>query len=153
MPVEDSGLPIKSLLLVEDNPADVYLLREALEENRVAEKLQVARDGCEAMDFLHRRGEYVDMRRPDLILLDLNLPRKDGREVLAEIKSDPELKKIPVIVLTTSSSEEDILKSYKLHANCFISKPRGIDDLFRVVTKIVDFWLRIVNLPPREEHE
>jgi len=135
------------ILLVEDNPADVRLTQEALKEGKVRNHLHVARDGIEAMEFLRRVGKYANAVRPDLILLDLNLPRKDGREVLADIKADPDLKAIPVVVLTTSSAEQDIFKSYKLHANCYITKPVDLDQFVQVVKSIDDFWLTVVRLP------
>jgi len=132
------------ILLVEDNPADVRLTREALREGKVRNNLSVARDGEEALAFLRREGEV----RPDLILLDLNLPRRDGREVLKEIKTDPRLMSIPVVVLTTSAAEADIVKSYALHANCYITKPVDLEQFITVVKSIDDFWLTIVKLPP-----
>ena len=132
------------ILLVEDNAADVRLTREALREGKVRNNLSVARDGEEALAFLRRDGEV----RPDLILLDLNLPRRDGREVLKEIKNDPLLKTIPVVVLTTSAAEADIVKSYSLHANCYITKPVDLEQFITVVKSIDDFWLTIVKLPP-----
>lgn len=135
------------ILLIEDNPADVRLTREALRDSKVANELFVARDGDEAMDFLYKRGDFSAVPRPDLILLDLNLPGKDGREVLKEIKEDPKLKRIPVIILTTSKAEEDILKTYSLHANCFITKPLDFNEFLDVVRRIEDFWLCIVRLP------
>jgi CheY-like chemotaxis protein len=141
------GQPIE-ILLVEDNPGDVRLTQEALKENKVLNNLHVAEDGVEAMAFLHRDGKYVDAVRPDLILLDLNLPRKDGREVLSEIKADDNLKRIPVVVLTISGAEEDILKSYNLHANCYITKPIDLNQFINVVRSIESFWLTIVKLPP-----
>ena len=141
------GQPIE-ILLVEDNPADVRLTQEALREGKVKNSLNVARDGAEALAFLRREGPYSGAPRPDLILLDLNLPKKDGREVLAEIKADDELKMIPVVVLTTSSAELDILKSYSLHANCYITKPVDLEQFVTVVKAIDDFWLTVVRLPP-----
>jgi CheY-like chemotaxis protein len=135
------------ILLVEDNAADVRLTEEALKEGKVRNNLHVARDGMEALEFLRRQGRFKDATRPDLILLDLNLPRRDGREVLADIKNDPELKLIPVVVLTTSSAEADILKSYKLHANCYITKPVDLEQFVNVVRSIDDFWLTVVRLP------
>jgi len=135
------------ILLVEDNAADVRLTEEALREGKVRNNLHVARDGMEALEFLRRQGKYAKATRPDLILLDLNLPRRDGREVLAEIKDDPSLKMIPVVVLTTSSAEADILKSYKLHANCYITKPVDLEQFVSVVKSIDDFWLTVVRLP------
>jgi chemotaxis family two-component system response regulator Rcp1 len=136
------------ILLVEDNEADVRLTREALKENKVANNLYVVGDGEEAIAFLRQKGKYADAPRPDLILLDLNLPKKDGREVLAEIKVDDELKRIPVVVLTISKAEEDILKSYNLHANCYITKPIDLNQFMKVVQSIEDFWLALVKLPP-----
>jgi two-component system, chemotaxis family, response regulator Rcp1 len=135
------------ILLVEDNPADVRLTQEALKEGKVRNNLHIARDGIEAIEFLRRIGKFANATRPDLILLDLNLPRKDGREVLADIKADPELKSIPVVVLTTSSAEADIFKIYKLHANCYITKPVDLDQFVKVVKSIDDFWLTVVRLP------
>jgi CheY-like chemotaxis protein len=136
-----------NILLVEDNPGDVRLTKEAFKEARVNNNLHVAWDGVEAMDFLRHKGKFSDVPRPDLILLDLNMPRKNGREVLAEIKEDPELMRIPVVVLTMSHAEEDILKSYDLHANCYISKPVDIERFIEVVSSIEGFWLTIVKLP------
>ena len=136
------------ILLVEDNPADVRLTQEALKEQKLLTNLSVVGDGVEAMAFLRRQGRYAGARRPDMILLDLNLPRKDGREVLREIKSDPDLHAIPVVVLTISKAEEDIVKAYDLQANCFISKPVDLTQFLHVVKSINDFWLTIVRLPP-----
>ena len=144
--MEPHGTPVK-ILLVEDNPADIRLTIEALREGKIANRLNVAKDGVEALDFLQRRGAFADAPRPDLVLLDLNLPKKDGREVLAEIKADDSLKRIPVVVLTTSQAEEDILKSYNLHANCYISKPVDLEQFITVVRTIEDFWLTVVSLP------
>ena len=135
------------ILLVEDSPADVDLTREALEDAKVHNSLHVASDGVEALAFLRREGRYADAPHPDLILLDLNLPKKDGREVLAEIKADPLLRRIPVVVLTTSEAEQDILQSYDLHANCYVTKPVDLDAFIHVVRSIEDFWLAIVRLP------
>jgi CheY-like chemotaxis protein len=135
------------ILLVEDNPGDVRLTIEALKEGKVRNNLNVARDGVEAVAFLRREGPYANAVRPDLILLDLNLPRKDGREVLAEIKEDASLRRIPVVVLTTSKAEEDILRTYDLHANCYITKPVDLEQFIQVVRSIDDFWLSIVRLP------
>jgi CheY-like chemotaxis protein len=135
------------ILLVEDNPGDAQLAREALKTGKVHVALHVVVDGVDAMDFLKQRGAFAAAPRPDLVLLDLNLPRKDGREVLAEIKSDDDLKRIPVVVLTTSKSEEDVLKTYNLHANCFITKPIDLDQFTRVVRSIEDFWFTVVKLP------
>ena len=138
------------ILLVEDNAGDVRLTIEALKEAKVSNKLSVARDGVEAMEFLQQKGVYKDAARPDLILLDLNLPRKDGRELLAEIKSDPGLRHVPIVVLTTSRSEEDILQAYDLHANCYITKPVDFRQFMSVVKSIEDFWLTVVKLPTRQ---
>ena len=135
------------ILLVEDNPADVRLTREALNSDRLWNRLSVARDGVEAMAYLRREGRFAAAALPDLILLDLNLPRKDGREVLAEIKADPRLMRIPVVVLTTSDAEDDILKTYGLHANCYITKPADLRQFMKVLKSIEDFWLAIVKLP------
>jgi len=137
------------ILLVEDNPADVRLTREALKNNKSQSVLSVVRDGMEAMDFLHRIGSYTQSAKPDLIFLDLNLPRKDGREVLAEIKGDPELRRIPVVVFTTSRAESDILKSYDLHANCYITKPADLDRYFEVIGNAESFWRTIATRASR----
>ena len=136
------------ILLVEDSPEDADLTREALEDAKVANNLSVVADGAAALAYLRRQGDYAQATRPDLILLDLNLPKKDGREVLAEIKADEELKLIPVVVLTTSEAEQDIVRSYKLHANCYVTKPLDLDQFVTVVKSIEDFWLAIVKLPP-----
>jgi chemotaxis family two-component system response regulator Rcp1 len=136
------------ILLIEDNPGDADLAREALGNSKLHNDLCVVGDGVEAMDYLRRKGKYAQAPRPDLILLDLNLPKKDGREVLAEIKADPDLKRIPVVILTISKDEEDILKSYNLHANCYITKPIDLTQFLKVVKSIEDFWLTIVKLPP-----
>ena len=135
------------VLLVEDSPGDVRLTREAFKDAKVHINLQVAFDGIDAMSFLRREGKHATAPRPDLILLDLNLPRKDGREVLAEIKDSPGLKTIPVVILTTSAAEADILSTYRLHANCYITKPVGLDGFLKVVQSIDDFWLSVVKLP------
>lgn len=135
------------LLLVEDNPGDVRLTEEALREGDWAVHLNVARDGVEALDFLHRRDGFADAPTPDLILLDLNLPRKNGREVLSEIKADPNLKRIPVLIMTTSRAEQDIQKAYSLNANCYITKPMDLDEFLRIVRSIEEFWLRTATLP------
>jgi len=142
-----TGRPIE-IMLVEDNPGDVRLIVEALKENKLRNSLDVVEDGVEALAFLRREGKYADAPRPDLILLDLNLPKKDGREVLAEIKADENLRRIPVVILTTSKAEEDILKAYDLNANCYITKPIGLDQFVKVVKSIKEFWLTIVKLPP-----
>jgi chemotaxis family two-component system response regulator Rcp1 len=135
------------ILLVEDNPGDVRLTQEALKESKVTNNLSVAEDGVEALAFLKREGKYADAPRPDLLLLDLNLPKKDGRELLEEIKADENLRRIPVVVLTTSKAEEDILRMYDQHANCYITKPIDFDQFIEVVKSIEDFWLTIVKLP------
>jgi two-component system, chemotaxis family, response regulator Rcp1 len=141
-----SGRPIE-ILLVEDNPGDVRLTIEGLNEGKVRNNLHVARDGVEALAFLRREAPFADAVRPDLILLDLNLPRKDGREVLADIKSDHDLRTIPVVVLTTSRAEQDVLHSYQLQANCYITKPVDLEQFITVVKSIENFWLTIVTLP------
>ena len=142
-----STIPIE-ILLIEDNAADVRLTVEALREGKVRNNLHVASDGVEALEFLRRSGHFAASPRPDMILLDLNLPRKDGRELLAEIKADPDLRRIPIVVLTTSQAESDILQSYDLHANCYITKPVDIYAFFTVVRSIDSFWLAVVRLPP-----
>ena len=142
----NGGRPIE-ILLVEDNPGDVRLTVEGLNEGKVRNNLHLARDGVEALAFLRREGEFQNAVRPDLILLDLNLPRKDGREVLQDLKSDPLLRTIPVVVLTTSRSEQDVLRSYELQANCYITKPVDLEQFITVVKSIEDFWLTIVTLP------
>lgn len=138
-----------NILLVEDNPGDAELARVALDSSKMNNILDVVDDGEKAMAFLRREGPYSDAPRPDLILLDLNLPKMDGRQVLTEIKSDEALKRIPVVILTTSRSEEDVLKSYNLHANCYITKPIDLNQFLHVVRSIEDFWLSIVVLPPK----
>jgi chemotaxis family two-component system response regulator Rcp1 len=145
--VYDSA-PIE-ILLVEDNAADARLTREALREGCVANRLSHVSDGIEALAFLRRKGRYHDAPLPDIILLDLNLPRMDGREVLAELKQDPVLRLIPVVVLTTSEAEEDILRSYELHANCYITKPVDLEKFFSIVRSIEEFWLAVIKLPSR----
>ena len=135
------------ILLVEDNPGDVRLTREALREGKVRNNLHVAPDGVEALAFLRKEGRYADAVRPDLILLDLNLPRMDGREVLAHIKADASLRYIPVVVLTSSQAEQDIVRAYDLHANCYVTKPVDLDQFIHVVKSIEDFWFTIVKLP------
>lgn len=138
-----------SVLLVEDDPGDVLLIREALAEHKVGNALTVVNDGVEAMRFIRGEGEYASAERPDLVLLDLNLPRKSGAEVLAEIKSDPELSTIPVIVLTTSEADDDVVRSYKMHANAYITKPVDFQRFKEIVQQIDDFFIGIVKLPPR----
>ncbi len=137
------------ILLVDDSAGDVRLAIEALKESKVANKIYTVSDGVECMAFLRREGKYAGMPRPDLILLDLNMPRKDGRETLAEIKQDQDLKCIPVVILTISSSDEDILKAYNLYANCYITKPIDLEQFTKVVCTIEDFWFTIVKLPPK----
>jgi chemotaxis family two-component system response regulator Rcp1 len=136
------------ILLVEDNPGDVRLAKEALRDAKVRNNLHVVEDGVEALAYLRREGKYADAPHPDLILLDLNLPKKDGREVLAEVKADENLKRVPVVILTMSEAEEDILRTYDLHANCYITKPVDLDQFIKVVKSIEDFWFSIVKLPP-----
>jgi chemotaxis family two-component system response regulator Rcp1 len=145
----DFGKPI-DILLIEDNPGDVRLTMEVFREGKVFNNLHVVSDGEEAADFLRRKGAFADSPRPDLILLDLNLPKKDGRTLLAEIKSDQDLKRIPVVVLTTSKAEQDILRSYDLHANCYITKPVELEEFITIVQNIESFWLSIVKLPQTE---
>ena len=135
------------ILLVEDNPGDVRLTKEALKEGKVYSNLHWAKDGVEALEFLRRQGKFADAPRPDIILLDLNLPKKDGREVLSEIKNDENLKRIPVVILTTSKAEEDVLRSYQLHANCYVTKPVDLEKFIGVVESIDKFWLTVVTLP------
>lgn len=139
----------KTILLVEDNKADIRLIEEALKNSAITYQMIVMRDGMEAMAYLRQEGEYATALRPDLIVLDLNLPKKDGREVLSEIKTDLQLKRIPVIVLTTSRNEDDINQSYDLNANCFITKSRNLPQLFAIVKRIEEFWLSTVTLPPK----
>ena len=146
MTIETDEKP-KIILLVEDNKADIRLIEEALKNSSIAYQMVTARDGVDAMSYLRQEGEYVNALRPDLIVLDLNLPKKDGREVLGEIKTDPKLKRIPVIVLTTSSNEDDIHQSYDLNANCYITKSRNLSQLFAIVKQIEEFWLATVTLP------
>ena len=145
----NASAPIQ-ILLVEDNPGDVRLTREVLKDGRISNTLNVVQDGVEAMAFLRHEGAYADAEQQDLVLLDLNLPKKDGREVLAEMKADPTLRRIPVIILTSSSAELDILGAYDLHANCYITKPVDLDQFTKVVRSIEEFWLSIVKLPGGE---
>lgn len=144
--MQNEGKPIE-ILLAEDSPGDVRLTQEAFKRGRVLNNMNIVSDGEDAMAFLHQEGKYANTPRPDIILLDLNMPRKDGREVLAEIKADNNLKYIPVVILTTSKSEEDVLRSYSNHANCYITKPINIDEFFKIVNSIEDFWFNIVRLP------
>lgn len=139
----------KTILLVEDNKADIRLVQEALKNSSITYQMETVRDGVAAMAYLHQEGEYATSSRPDLIILDLNLPKKDGREVLAEIKTNTQYKRIPVIVLTTSRNEDDIHQSYDLNANCFITKSRNLSQLFTIVQRIEEFWLSTVTLPPQ----
>jgi two-component system, chemotaxis family, response regulator Rcp1 len=141
------------ILLIEDNPADVRLTREALKEAKVLNTLHIAGDGMEALAFLRKQGQFADSSSPDLILLDLNLPKKDGREVLAEIKQDESLKRIPVVVLTTSRGEEDVVRSYDLHANAYVTKPVDLKHFLEVIRTIEQFWLAVVTLPPNEKRK
>ncbi|HEU0298396.1 MAG TPA: response regulator [Longimicrobium sp.] len=150
MSARASTHPIE-VLLVEDNPGDVRLTREALKEGKVHNNLSVVQDGVEALAFLRREGPHAAAPRPDVVLLDLNLPRKDGREVLAEIKADPALRTIPVVILTSSEAERDIVRAYALHANCYITKPVDLDQFITVVKSIEDFWFTIVKLPPEPQ--
>jgi chemotaxis family two-component system response regulator Rcp1 len=146
------GSPIfKSIdiLIVEDNSGDARLIKEVLNENKIYSSLYIVNDGVDAMDFLRNKGKYKTAPKPDLVILDLNLPRKDGREVLAEMKSDDILKHIPIVIMTISQAEEDILKSYNLHANCYITKPIDLNQFIKVVKSIEDFWFSIVKLPPK----
>lgn len=146
----DSPAPPVEILLVEDNPGDVRLTKEALREGKVYNNLHWAKDGVEALEFLRREGKHSEAPRPDIILLDLNLPKKDGREVLSSIKNDDRFKQIPVVILTTSEAEEDVLRSYELHANCYITKPVDLDKFIVVVQSIDRFWLTVVTLPPAQ---
>ncbi len=140
------GQPIE-ILLAEDNPGDVLLTQESLAESKVHNSLHVVKDGVEALEFVRRQGRYADAPRPDLVLLDLNMPRKDGREVLEELKADEDLKRIPVVILTTSDQEEDVLRAYNAHANCYITKPIDLEQFMKVIKTIEAFWLQIVKLP------
>jgi CheY-like chemotaxis protein len=144
--MENNTRPVE-ILLVEDNPGDARLTIEAMREAKVHNRMHVVEDGIEAMEFLRRQGRYGDAPRPDLILLDLNLPKKDGREVLAEVKTDPALKRIPVVVLTTSRAEEDVLRAYDLHANCYVTKPVDLAQFMKIVAQIDEFWVKVVTLP------
>lgn len=136
-----------NILLVEDNPADARLIKEVFKDTKIKNKLYVVKDGVDAMAFLNQEANYVDIPRPDVILLDLNLPRKDGREVLKELKEDKALKRVPIVILTTSSAEEDIIRTYDNHANCYITKPVDFDQFLKVINSIENFWLNIVMLP------
>ena len=147
MPRIERLRPIE-ILLVDDNPGDIRLTQEALKESKVLNNMHTVEDGMEALEFLRKEGRFKDVITPDIILLDLNLPKRNGREVLSEIKNDDVLKKIPVVILTISRAEEDILKSYELHANCYITKPVDMDQFIKIVRSIEDFWFTIVRLPP-----
>ncbi len=149
--VVDSYVRPIEILLVEDSPSDVKLTLTILEQAKMANRVSHVEDGVAAMEFLHRQGEYANAPRPDLILLDLNLPRKDGREVLAELKTDPQLATIPVVVLTTSKAEQDVLRSYELHANCYVTKPVDFTSFLDVVQSIEKFWLAVVTLPSKTQ--
>lgn len=146
MSPQSSGKPIE-ILLVEDNPGDVRLTQEAFKEGKINNNLNVVSDGVEALAYLRKEGQYANTQQPDVILLDLNLPKKDGYEVLAEIKRDSDLKRIPVVILTTSEAERDILQTYYMHANCYITKPVDLDQFITVVKSIETFWLNVVKLP------
>lgn len=145
----ETNIKIFDILVVEDNPGDARLTREVLNDNGAFSSLYIVNDGVEAMEFLRNKGKFKDSPKPDLIIMDLNLPRKDGREVLAEIKVDENLKHIPIVIMTISQAEEDILKSYKLHANCFITKPIDLNQFIKVIKSIEEFWFSIVKLPPK----
>lgn len=146
MNATNNQTPIE-ILLVEDNPGDARLAKEALKDSKLLNNIHHVIDGEQAIQFMRKEGDYQDAVRPDIVLLDLNLPRKDGREVLADIKNDPDLQTIPVVVLTTSEAEQDILQSYKLHANCYITKPVDLDKFLQIIDSMQDFWLSIVRLP------
>ncbi len=141
------------ILIVEDNKGDARLIREVLNETKIFNSLFIVNDGVEAMDFLTKKGKYENAPKPDLIILDLNLPKKDGREVLAEIKDNDELKRIPVVIMTISQAEEDILRSYDLHANCYVTKPIDLNQFIKVIKSIEEFWFTIVKLPSKNEIE
>lgn len=144
-------MPVQ-ILMAEDNPDDVFLTKEALRETKLHVNLSVVDNGVKAMQFLRREGPYADAPRPDLILLDLNMPIKDGREVLTEIKADDDLKSIPVVILTTSQAEEDILRAYRLHANCYVTKPIDFEQFLKLIQTLEDFWLTVVRLPANDNH-
>lgn len=148
-----SELNLVTILLVEDNPGDVRLVEEIFQDGKIYNRLQVARDGEQAVDYLHQRGEFQNAPRPDLILLDLNLPKKNGAEVLTEIKTDPQLHSIPVIILTASKAEEDIARAYDHYANCYLTKPIDLNQFINVVQQIKTFWLSIVQLPGARTHD
>ncbi|HEY4786562.1 MAG TPA: response regulator [Bacteroidales bacterium] len=148
--MKKQSMSLIDILIVEDNQGDARLIKEVLNDNKIYCRLHLVKDGVEAMNFLYRKNGYSESPRPDLIFLDLNLPKKDGREVLAEIKSDDNLKQIPVVVMTTSQAEEDIFKSYSLHANCYVTKPLDLDQFVKVVKSIEEFWFSLVKLPGKE---
>jgi chemotaxis family two-component system response regulator Rcp1 len=148
--MENDILSSIDILIVEDNKGDARLIKEVFNENKVFNSLHFVNDGVEAMDFLFARGKYKRAPKPDLIILDLNLPKKDGREVLAEIKADIGLKHIPVVIMTISQAEEDIFKSYNLHANCYVTKPIDLNQFIRVIKSIENFWFSVVKLPPKD---
>jgi CheY-like chemotaxis protein len=147
--MENTGSESIDILVVEDNPGDARLIREILNENKLYSSLNIVNDGVEAMAFLNNEGKFSSAPKPELIILDLNLPRKDGREVLAEVKAHEELKHIPIVIMTISQAEEDILKTYKLHANCYITKPIDLTEFIKVIKSIEDFWFSVVKLPPK----
>lgn len=147
--MSDTNTKIFDILVVEDNPGDARLTREVLNDSGIQSCLYVVNDGVEAMEFLRNKGRFRDSPMPDLIIMDLNLPRKDGREVLAEIKNDDYLQHIPIVIMTISQAEEDIINSYKLHANCFITKPIDLNQFIKVIKSIEEFWFSIVKLPPK----
>jgi len=149
--MKNLNVKLIDILIVEDNSGDARLIKEVLNDNKIFGSLHLAKDGVEAMEFLRNEGQFKNAFKPDLIILDLNLPRKDGREVLAEIKTDEALKHIPVVIMTISQAEEDILKSYNLHANCYITKPIDLNQFIKIVKSIEDFWFTIVKLPPKNE--
>jgi two-component system response regulator len=149
MKMDESELNSIDILIVEDNKGDARLIKEVFNENKIFNSLHFVNDGIEAMDFLYSRGKYKGFDKPDLIILDLNLPKKDGREVLAEIKSDEVLKHIPVVIMTISQADEDILRSYNLHANCYVTKPIDLAQFTRVIRSIENFWFSVVKLPPK----
>jgi CheY-like chemotaxis protein len=146
---QDAGLPIE-VLLVEDDPGDVLMTQEAFKDYKIANNLTVVTNGEDAISYLRRQGEFADVPRPDLVLLDLNLPRRDGREVLREVKGDPELRAIPIVVLTTSDAEDDVLASYNLHANAYVRKPVDFEQFVSAVRSVDDFFIRVVRLPGRQ---
>jgi CheY-like chemotaxis protein len=149
--MKNMEMKLIDILVVEDNSGDARLIREVMNDNKLFSSFYLAKDGVEALDFLNRKGKFKSAPKPDLIILDLNLPKKDGREVLFEIKNDDKLKHIPIVIMTISQAEEDILKSYNLHANCYITKPIDLNQFIKVVKSIEDFWFTIVKLPPKDD--